>query len=120
MELTAQLFSALANSLISTLASITDVKVVTDHFVIADYHSDVCYTVTLPRADVEKALQRLQDSSKDGTFSTLVSDDLGTPVSVEGFFYISYLDQPAFAPTSIPREDAGNDKTRKYNRSFHT
>ena len=120
MELTAQFMGALENSLVTTLASITDLKVETDHFAISDYHFDMYYKVTVPRADVAKALQRLEASSKDGTFSTIVSKDLGTPVSIIGFSHISYLDQPAFTPTSIPREDAGNDKTRKYNRSFHT
>ena len=118
MELTADFMDALKNSVIS-IASITDLNIETDHFALSDYHFDMYYTVTVPRADVAKVLQRLEDSIQDDTLSTVVSNELGTPVNMTGFFRIIDLDQPTFAPALIPREDAGDGQTRKYNRSFH-
>lgn len=120
MELTADFMDALKNS-ITSIASTTDLKIETDHFALSDpdKHFDMYYMVTVPRAELANVLQRLEDSIQDDTLSTIVSNELGTPVNMTGNFRVLDLYEPTYAPASIPREDAGDGQTRKYNRSFH-
>ena len=109
MELTEEFINVLKKA-VTSIASSNDTAIEVNKARFSDSFSDIFYTVTLPRAESKIALQRLEASIRNDSLSTLISNALGTPVSITGTFSLLDLDQPTVAPTPGAKAVIGDDK----------
>ena len=120
MELTEEFVGALKGA-VTSIASTRDIVIDVKNVRCSGSISDIEYTVTVPRAESESTMQRLQASISTDSLSTAVSQTLGAPVSITGTFSVTDLNQPTFAPTWEERIAVdGEEKIRKNNRSLET